>query len=262
MEKFDVMKEYYNALQQNRIRAYFQPMYTTNGFRVASAEVLCRMEMYDGTMILPEKFIKKLESTGEICSLDWYMVKEACSILSDMRFMIGEITPLSVNLSRRHVEEWNPADHLSSIVDSYALDHKLIEIEITETYNEKDFLLKDMIDQIRAKGFSVAVDDFGSGYSTLGFISEMCFDTLKIDRSLLQGDFEDHRSKVVIESIIKMADSLGAKTVAEGVENTKQLSYLNCSGCTLLQGDFLSEPLPEHRFMDLLKAQNGLKMTG
>ncbi len=90
------------------------------------------MILPDGKVVLPEEYIQGLEYTGEICSLDWHMVKEACSALSEMRYRMGIYTPLSVNLSRRHVEEWNTAEHLSSIVDYYALEHELIEVEITE----------------------------------------------------------------------------------------------------------------------------------
>lgn len=260
MEK-DIMKEYYKALEQNRIKPYFQPMYTTNGFTIASAEVLCRMILPDGRIALPEEYIQRLEYTGEICSLDWYMVKEACSTLSEMRYRMGRYTPLSVNLSRRHVEEWNTAEHLSSIVDYYSLEHELIEVEITETYNEHDFLLQEMIEQIRGKGFSVAVDDFGSGYSTLGFVRDIEFDTLKIDRSFLRGDIEDKNNKAMIEGIIGLAKKLGTKTVVEGVENAEQLSFLNCCGCNLLQGDYLSEPLPEYKFLDLLEKQGTPEKT-
>ncbi len=101
------------------------------------------------------------------------------------------------------------------------------------------------------RGFSVAVDDFGSGYSTLGFVRDIVFDTLKIDRSFLQGDIEEKRNKAMIEGVIGLGKKLGAKTVVEGVENAEQLSFLNCSGCNLLQGDYLCEPLPEYRFLDL-----------
>ena len=260
MEK-DIIKEYYKALEQNRIKAYFQPMYTTNGFSIASAEVLCRMILPDGKIVLPEDYIQRLEYTGEICSLDWHMVKEACSALSEMRYRIGRYTPLSVNLSRRHVEEWNTAEHLCSIVDSYALEHEVIEVEITETYKGHDLLLKEMIGKIREKGFPVAIDDFGSGYATFDFIRDIDFDTLKIDRSFLKGDIDDDKTKALIAGVIGLAKKLGARTVVEGVENAAQLSYLNCCGCTLLQGNFLNEPLPEERFLDLMEKQEEMKKT-
>ena len=112
-----------------------------------------------------------------------------------------------------------------------------------------------MVEKIREKGFSVAVDDFRSGYSTLGFVRDIKFDTLKIDRSFLKGDIEEKKNKAMIEGIIGLAKKLGVKTVVEGVENAAQLSFLNCCGCNLLQGDFLSEPLPEYKFLDLLEKQ-------
>ena len=262
MEKeTDIMKEFYQAMEQGRIRAYFQPQYTTNGFEIASAEVLCRMEAKDGTIIMPDNFITGLEHTGEICPLDWYMVKKACNILSEMRSRRLKRRPMAVNLSRAHAGEWDTAEHLCSIVDSYHLEHELIEIEITETYKANDCLLQEMVRQIRAKGFSVAIDDFGSGYSSLGFIRGIEFDTLKLDKSFIKDDCEDGRSKAIIEEIVKMADRLGARTVVEGVENGKQLGYLNTCGCTLLQGDFLGEPMSGYKYIDLLERQDSLKLA-
>ena len=258
MEK-DIMKEFYRAMEQNRIKAYFQPQYTSNGFEIASAEALCRMQSRDGTIIMPDHFIKRLEYTKEICALDWYMVRKACELLSEMRFRRLKYRPVAVNLSRAHAEEWDPAEHLCSIVDSFALEHGLIEIEITETYKTHDILLEDMVEKIRSAGFSVAVDDFGSGYSSFDLIRSIGFDTLKIDRSFIQDDCESFKSKAIIEGIVRMADHLGAKTVVEGVENERQLSYLNCCGSTLIQGDFLGEPMPGEKYLTHLGRQDEMK---
>ena len=259
MEKINIMKEYYNAMEQERIRAYFQPQYTTNGFEIVSAEALCRMILPNGVVIMPESFISRLEYTGEICSLDWFMVDKVCRTLSYMRLKTGRMIPVSVNLSRRHTHEWDTAQHLSSIVDAYDLDHSLIEIEITETNNTDDLLLKEMVESIRSKGFRIAVDDFGSGYSSLGFIRGITFDTLKLDKSLLSEDCNEDKIQAIIRSIVKMSKSLGVKTVIEGVENEKQLGFLNCCGADLLQGDFLSKALPEYEFINLLKDQDEMR---
>ena len=262
MEKdTDIMKEFYQAMEQNRIKAYFQPQYTTNGFEIASAEALCRMESKDGSIIMPDHFIKRLEYTKEILPLDWYMVKKACALLSEMRFRKIKYRPVAVNLSRAHAEEWDAAEHLCSIVDSFALEHKLIEVEITETYKTHDIHLEDMVERIRSAGFTVAVDDFGSGYSSLEFIRSIGFDTLKLDRSFIKDDCENHKTKAVIKSIVKMADDLGVRTIVEGVENERQLSYLNCCGCTLLQGDFLGVPMTEERYLTILGREDDMKIV-
>ena len=188
------------------------------------------------------------------------MVKKACALLSEMRFRKLKYRPVAVNLSRAHAEEWDAAEHLCSIVDSFALQHELLEVEITETYKTHDILLEDMVEKIRSAGFSVAVDDFGSGYSSFDLIRSISFDTLKIDRSFIQDDCESYRSKAIIEGIVKMADKLGVKTVVEGVENERQLSYLNCCGCKLLQGDFLGKPMSEERYLTLLGREDEMKM--
>ena len=258
MEK-DIINEFYTALEQNRIVPYFQPIYTSNGFEISCAEVLCRMELTNGRIILPDEFIPTLEITSEIGLLDWYMVKKACTFLSEMRYRIGRMIPLSVNLSRKHAMEWDTAGHLSGIADSYAIDHKYIGVEITETSRGDIDKLKTMIKSLRNKGFSIAVDDFGTGYSTFELIRDVEFDKLKIDKSLIPGSLQDIKARVILENIVDMSKKLNVKTIAEGVETIEQLSYLNCCGCTMLQGDFLSEPLPESRFLELLMRQGKRK---
>ena len=152
-EKYEHEDSFYKALEQGRIRAYYQPMYTAEGFRIASAEALCRWEKPDGSMILPDDFIPMLEETGEICLLDWHMAERICRLLSEMRYKNMEPVPISLNLSRRHSEEWDAAEHLASVADAYCLDHRLVEAEITETYASRDGNLQKMIRKIRENGF-------------------------------------------------------------------------------------------------------------
>ncbi|MCR4907548.1 MAG: EAL domain-containing protein [Lachnospiraceae bacterium] len=249
------IKEYYEALEQNRIKAYYQPQFSADSREVVSAEALCRMVLKDGSVVMPGKFIQKLEYTGEICSLDWLMVKKACGILSEMRCRGVPLRRVAVNFSRRHVEEWDAAERLCGLVDLYALKHELIEIEITETCQIHDFLLVDMIKRIRKEGFPVAVDDFGRGSSSLGFIRENSFDALKIDKTFLCTEEDDEKTRILLEGIIRIADKLGVRIVAEGVESREQADFLKNCGCNILQGDYLSGPLTEHQYLELLGRQ-------
>ena len=171
MENIDIMKEYYEAICHDRIKAYYQPVfYLDRNPRVISAEALCRLELKDGTILTPDHFIPGLERTGEICTLDWIMIDKACSMALKINAETRSEIVISVNFSACHVNEWDAVDRLCSIVDSYYLDHDQIEIEITETYKADDFLLTFMMKRLRGEGFHVAVDDFAEGYNSLKLI--------------------------------------------------------------------------------------------
>ncbi|MCR5627136.1 MAG: EAL domain-containing protein, partial [Lachnospiraceae bacterium] len=133
MKEYIVMESFYKALEKDRIQPFYQPQFKSNGFDIVSAEALCRWVRSDGSLILPVDFPPLTEESGEICMLDWFIIDRVCSFLAEMLFMNERPVPVSVNLSRRHVEEMNAAEHLCTIVDAYRLNHDLIEVEITET---------------------------------------------------------------------------------------------------------------------------------
>ena len=251
MENMDIMKEYYEAMREDRIKAYYQPVYHIEESCLVSAEALCRIMTRDGKIITPDSFIPILERTGEICALDWHMIDRACAMAFDIIAETVSDIRIAVNFSRYHVNEWDAVEHLCSIVDSYFLDHDRIEIEITESYRARDYLLNDMMQKLRSGGFHVAVDDFGNGESTLKFIKGSCFDTIKIDRSFIEGLGKDN-SGAIIRGISGMAKDLGIRTVAEGVETLDQAVRVVCNGCVSIQGNYLSGPIPEDMFIDYI----------
>ena len=134
-------------------------------------------------------FIPELERTGNIAEVDWYICEVVCKLLKRQIAEGGKQVPISVNFSRFHVRESDFAQKLSELVDKYELSHYLLEVEITESamVNESDRIL-DWIKSIRNAGFSVAIDDFGSGLSSLSFAKDVPADILKIDSSLLSGN--------------------------------------------------------------------------
>ena len=255
MKNIDVMKEYYDALCDDRIKAYFQPVYYIGeNSRMVSAEALCRVIMKDGSILTPDQFIPGLERTGEICTLDWIMIDKACAMALDITAETGSDIVISVNFSGAHVSEWDAVDRLCSVVDSYFLDHDQIEIEITETYRADDFLLNFMMKRLRGEGFRVAIDDFGEGYNSLKLIKNADFDTIKIDRSFVQNTGIDN-SGAVIKGIVEMAKNLGVRAIAEGVENPRHAANMVCNGCTFIQGNYLMEPVPEEDFLDFVRSE-------
>ncbi|MBQ7724059.1 MAG: EAL domain-containing protein [Lachnospiraceae bacterium] len=252
MDNMDVMKEYYDALCDDRIRAYFQPVYFIGeNSRMVSAEALCRIRLKDGSILTPDQFIPGLERTGEILTLDWIMIDKACSMALDIAAETDSDITISVNFSGAHVNEWDAVERLCSIVDSYYVDHDQIEIEITETYKADDFMLNFLMKRLRSEGFRVAIDDFGEGYNSLKLIKDVDFDTIKIDRSFVQNTGIDN-SDAIIRGIVEMADNLGVRTIAEGVENSRHAVNVVCNGCNFIQGNYLMEPVPEEDFISFI----------
>ena len=238
------------ALHAHELTAFYQPKYDTITGQMKSAEALVRWIQPDGTVISPFFFIPAAEQSDLIMEIDWYVAEYTCKTLVKQNMMPQ--FPISVNFSRRHIQEENFAERLSALADKYELPHPLIEVEITESAmigNEGSLLT--WITSIRDAGFPVAIDDFGSGLSSLQFVKDIPADVLKIDKSLLSHNCEDEKERIVLESIFTFAHRLHMKTVAEGVETKEQLGFLRSCDCNLVQGYLLAKPMPEDAYLKL-----------
>ncbi|MCR5600752.1 MAG: EAL domain-containing protein [Ruminococcus sp.] len=238
------------AFHNNELTAYYQPQYDTINGQMTSAEALVRCIKPDGTVISPSFFIPVAEESDLITEIDWYVTEIVCQTLVKQKMMPR--FPISVNYSRRHIREENFAEKLTAIVDKYDLPHQLIEVEITESamIGNEDKLL-DWIMSIRNSGFKVAIDDFGSGLSSLQFVKDVPADVLKIDKSLLSHNCEDEKERIVLESIFTFAHRLNINTVAEGVETKEQLGFLRSCDCNRIQGYLYARPMSEEKYIKL-----------
>lgn len=244
-----LLSEIREAMKNREFKAYYQPQYDAITYKLKVAEALVRWIKPDGTIVYPGNFIPLLEKTGAICDLDWYMVEEVCEMLKRQREQGIKSVPISVNFSRYHIGEEGFVERLCGIMDSYGIPHKMLQVEITESAIV-DFVnrITNFVDGIRAQGFSVAVDDFGSGLSSLSMVKDLAFDVLKIDRSLLSGNCENEKERIVLESILDFAHRLKLTTVAEGVETVEQLAFLKTCSCEVIQGYLFAKPMPEEEY--------------
>lgn len=237
-----------SAIASGAMQAFYQPQYDAVTAKVKSAEALVRWIGPDGTIIPPARFIPQAEQSDLIMEIDWHMARCACEMLLKQKQKL----PVAVNFSRRHIKETDFAQRLSELVDSYGLAHHLLEVEITESamVNEEEHILG-WINSVRAAGFSVAIDDFGSGLSSLQFVKDMPADVLKIDRSLLSHNCENEKERIVLESIFYFAHRLHMTTIAEGVETKEQLAFMRTCDCGKIQGFIFAKPLPETDYLSL-----------
>ncbi len=244
------------ALEGEEFMVYYQPKAELKRYRLNGAEALCRW-FHEGRMVLPYRFIPVLENNGDIVKLDFYMIEHVCR---DLRRWIDEglpVVPVSVNLSRCHLGDPELLTHIREIIDRYEVPHSLIEVELTETTTEVGFKeLKTLVTGLREEGFSTSVDDFGVGFSSMSLLHEIPWNVIKIDRSFIpvgDGSAEDEKRKVMLHSIIEMVNSLGLKSIAEGVETIDQVILLKEGGCYNVQGYYFDKPLPVDDFESRLK---------
>lgn len=258
----EVVEHIREAMRKGELKAFYQPQYDSITSRLKSAEALARWVRNDGIVVPPMAFIPELERTGNIAEVDWYICEVVCKLLKRQIAEGGKQVPISVNFSRFHVRESNFAQKLSELVDKNELSHDLLEVEITESamVNESDRIL-DWIKSIRNAGFSVAIDDFGSGLSSLSFAKDVPADILKIDRSLLSGNCENEKERIVLECIFSYANRLGLMTVAEGVETREQLEFLRTCDCKKIQGYIFAKPMPEEEYIELCKTHTKIEKT-
>lgn len=243
------------AMKNKNIKVFYQPKHNAVNGKVYGAEALARWITDDGEIIPPGRFIPLLEELGIISKLDWYMLEEVCRFLKDELESGRGVVTVSVNFSRLHTSEPDFAERLTKIVDGYGVPHKLLEIEITESALSADeSRIIEFVQSICAAGFETSIDDFGSGLSSLNFVKDVPASVLKIDKSLLSGNCENEKERIVLESIFDFAHRLKLTTVAEGVETKEQLGFLRTCGCELIQGFLFAKPMPEEDFRDALKS--------
>ena len=241
------------AMANKEIKVFYQPKYDAITGRAASAEALARWVTADGEVIPPYRFIPLMEELGSITALDWYILSEVCIFLKNELKDSRKVVPISVNFSRVHTRETNFAAMLCDAVDAFGIPHELIEVEITESAmatDEKHVIA--FVHSIREAGFAISIDDFGSGLSSLNFVKDVPANVIKIDKSLLSGNCESEKERIVLESIFDFAHRLKMTTVAEGVETKEQLGFLRTCGCELIQGYLFAKPMPEDQFKELL----------
>ncbi|MCC8045309.1 MAG: EAL domain-containing protein [Clostridiales bacterium] len=244
------------ALEHHEFIVYYQPQYKALRGQLASAEALARWKKPDGSIGMPGEFIPYMEEGSLICELDWQILREVCRFLKN-RIDTGEdVVPIAVNFSRNHLDEDDFVGRLCGRIDQMQIPHELILVEITESSLASDSeRIIPLVASIRAHGFHVAIDDFGSGLSSLSMVKDVDADILKIDRSLLFGDLGNDKDRIVLESIYEFVKRLHLTTVAEGVETREQLGFLRTCGCDLIQGYLFAKPMPEDAFSQICSRQ-------
>lgn len=251
----EITSKMQQALNNGEFKIWFQPQYSAATGDLVGAEVLSRWIKPDGTIISPTVFIPIAEKNGFIRMLDeaiWTNVFASVRSWLDMGL---DPVPVSINISRVSLETDKLYYIIKRLKEKYNIPEKYIHFEITETATvNSQALLNSRIQKIRELGFRIAMDDFGSGYSSLNSLKDMPIDILKLDMGFMHGDDSLNRGGTIINYVVRMAQGLEYITVAEGVETQEQAEFLRSIGVNVFQGFLYAKPMPEDEFVEILKS--------
>ncbi len=230
------------ALADKKFEVWYQPKFNSHTGKIVGSEALIRWRADDGSLISPGRFIPLFEKNGNIIRLDEYVFREVCRQQKEWQKEGIQILPVSVNISRFSLYYSNVVEKYERIINYYDVDHKYVQIEITESAIIENTVIAELIQKFHDAGFDILLDDFGSGYSSLASLNQMPFDTIKLDKSLVDYVGNENGEKL-LKFIVQLVQSLGMKITAEGVEYKEQLDFLENLNCDDIQGFYFSKPL-------------------
>lgn len=263
-EDHRLLSDVQKALSNREFTFYAQPKCNMRTGKIVGLESLVRWNHPERGLINPGEFLPLLENNGLITNLDLYIWEEVCKSVRRWIDSGHRAVPISVNVSRVDIYTLDVADVMKKLVERYRLDPMLVEVEITESaYAEEYTMISSLVESLRGAGFTVLMDDFGSGYSSLNMLKDVNVDVLKIDMKFLDMSEESMGKGVgILEAITRMANIMGMRMIAEGVENKEQIEFLLNMGCTYGQGYYFYHPMPMETFEPLLSDESNIDFRG
>lgn len=244
----ELIQDFKSALKNHELSVYFQPQCNYAQNKMVGAEALVRWHSPKHGNVSPAEFIPILERHGMIYKLDRYVWEQVC-IYQRKWLDMGIRCPISVNVSRYDVLREDICKELCGLLEKYDIPKELLPIEITETaYIKNSDELINVVDRLKALGFTVEMDDFGSGYSSLNALKDVAVDLIKLDMKFLDAKDTSGKGGSILNCIVRMTRWLGLEVLAEGVETREQAEYLKNIGCDFMQGYYFSRPIPAEEF--------------
>lgn len=237
------------ALKNGNIKVYYQPKTESGTGKIVGAEALVRWKKDDGTFIYPDEFISGFEENGLIVEVDYFVYENVFRSIKKRLDKNLSAIPISMNISRVHLKEGEFLDYIDYLFDKYPIPAEYVEFELTESiYIDNMEKALELIRGLRRRGIKIAMDDFGSGYSSLNLLNNLPIDILKLDKIFLNGEDLTPNQKIIISCIVEMASKMDIRVVCEGVETMEQVSFLTVIGCDMIQGYYYAKPMPEDEF--------------
>lgn len=258
IKKIQMEQYFIQAFENESFYLEYQPLFDTKTKEIRSYEALIRLEIPKVGKISPAEFIPYAEESGMIHALGEWVIRTVCAKINECQRLYHTKIKVAINVSPLQIYATSFVENAKRLLELYDIDPSCIEFEITESIfiHQKEKAIH-IIKQLRAYGISIAMDDFGTGFSSLSYLINLPIDKLKIDKSFIDTiscETKDQKnSKNIVGSIIDMAHHLNLLVVAEGIESKEQEVYLEENNCDLLQGFLLSKPLKETQINELLQ---------
>ncbi|PQZ49815.1 GGDEF domain-containing protein [Bacillus sp. MYb209] len=242
-QRFIMENQLHRAIEKNEFFLYYQPQINIETGKIASMEALIRWENKELGSVSPNQFIPLAERTGFIIKLDEWVVHQVCEQIREWLNKGYEVVPIAVNISARHFRSITLIEMITRALNKYDVPPHLLAIEVTEGALIHKDLSKRVLLQLKEQNLKIHLDDFGTGYSSLSYLKTYPIDTLKIDRSFMEGIYKDERDTNITAAIIHLAHTLGLNVIAEGVEKAEQIQFLKEKNVKIVQGYFYNRPL-------------------
>lgn len=263
-ENYEMLTDFREALANDVIEFYLQPQCDLSSGKIVGVEALARWTREDGTVVSPGTFIPPLEMTGFITELDKYIWERVCRWIRGRLDAGALLVPVSVNVSNADLLSMDVPTYLTELVARHGVPASMLKVEITESaYAENFEVVNEAILALMANGFSVYLDDFGSGYSSLSMLDRVNVSLLKLDMAFMRGTSAlTKKGTSIVESILGMTKVLELPVVVEGVETADQVALLNGMGCRYAQGFYFYRPMPVADFEQLLEKPDIIDAMG
>lgn len=256
-ETMELSTNLYRAIEKNELELYYQPQLSCHNNQIMGVEALIRWRHPVMGLISPAKFIPIAEKTGLILPIGEWVLRTACQQNKKWQEQGLPKIRMGVNLSLRQFHNNDLLNLVESVLKETKLAPQYLELEITETIamKEKSYIIN-TLNAFRQIGVSIAIDDFGTEYSSLSYLKHLPVDRLKVAMQFIRGIGIDHKDEALAKGIIVLAKSIGMNVIAEGVETKEQLEFLKNHNCDEIQGYYFFKPLTETEMTKLLIAYN------
>ncbi|MFT4300396.1 MAG: GGDEF domain-containing phosphodiesterase [Desulfovibrio sp.] len=253
LQRQSLYEDIAKALESRGVFFLLQPQIDIATGTVVGAEALARMRTPDGKIIMPDSFVPLLEESGDITSLDFTIYGQVCKHMQRRQQSGKPLVPVSLNISREHFRNPTFVSEFHSLVQAHDLAPRWVGLEITESvFVKKLEEISESVRQLKQFGYSIWLDDFGAGYSSLNVLKDVPFDFIKIDRGLLGTGEIAPTNKSIINSVVRLAEDLNMGILCEGVENASQRDFLSRLGRIQAQGFYYAHPMSLEDFEHLL----------
>ncbi len=246
-----------NALNNRTFEVYYQPIYCVTDKTFSGCEALIRLNDPTLGFISPDEFIPISEQNGKIIEVGKFVIEEVCRFIKTNKLEEYGIKFVDVNISVIQCMHPEIINDIESILKKYDVPRSLINLEITETASAQSYaMLQSKLNELHSNGFTISLDDFGTGFSSVEYLINFPFDVVKLDKALVWAYMSTKKYEPILQHYMPMLHSLGTKIVAEGVETQEMVDALVSLGCDFLQGYYYSRPINSQQYLEFINKNN------